>query len=269
LTVQVTRDFHPIVYDKWKLPVTDFDIGVCDATLAQVQAIMSKAAHNVDLRKQHASSLAEWHQLLSPSLLSLRHLMKNLPTSLGIYLDLALPSPPVQRRNGLEHGHVHNLNTFVDVVLRTVYHHTSPGQPRRRIVFGSFNPDICAALNWKQPNYPVFLASECGMRSRFPPGPTALGPEDVNDRRLSSISTAVDWAKTNNLLGVFLDADLLTKVPSLIQGVKDLGLLIGVYGQREQTLSLSKTMHSDATAIDAFFQDGVVSFLDHSARGLF
>lgn len=50
------------------------------------------------------------------------------------------------------------------------------------------------------------------MRSRFPPSPTALSPEDADDRRLSSISTAVDWAKTNNLLGVVMDADLLVSV---------------------------------------------------------
>lgn len=62
---------------------------------------------------------------------------------------------------------------------------------------------------------PVFLLSECGIRSRYPPCPTALGPADVDDRRLSSISAAIDWAKTNNLLGVFLDADLLVRLNTL------------------------------------------------------
>lgn len=47
------------------------------------------------------------------------------------------------------------------------------------------------------------------MRSRNPPSPTALGPDDVDDRRLCSVGAAVDWAKANNLLGVFLDGDLL------------------------------------------------------------
>ena len=56
---------------------------------------------------------------------------------------------------------------------------------------------------------PVFLASKCGIQNACAPTPTSLGPEDMDDRRLSSISAAVDWAKTNNLLGVFLDADLL------------------------------------------------------------
>ena len=51
----------------------------------------------------------------------------------------------------LTHSHMLTLNDFVDSVLKVVYKHL-PFQPRRRIVFGSFNPDICAALNWKQPN---------------------------------------------------------------------------------------------------------------------
>ena len=64
------------------------------------------------------------------------------------------------------------------------------------------------------PNFvdPVFLESECGVRSAYVPSPTALGPDDVDDRRLSSISASVDWAKANNLLGIFMDADLLVRL---------------------------------------------------------
>jgi CDK inhibitor PHO81 len=43
------------------------------------------------------------------------------------------------------------VNTFTDSVLRTVYN-TLGGAGRRRITMASFSPDICAALNWKQPN---------------------------------------------------------------------------------------------------------------------
>lgn len=56
-----------------------------------------------------------------------------------------------------------------------------------------------------------------------------------------------------------------TKVPSLVQGVKDNGLLLGVYGRRAQTEALSKSSTPDL--VDAFYVDGVMSFLDHSSRG--
>ena len=48
-----------------------------------------------------------------------------------------------------------NINASVDSVLRTIYQKRPDGSGtggRRRIVFTSFSPDVCAALNWKQPN---------------------------------------------------------------------------------------------------------------------
>ncbi|KAI5124795.1 hypothetical protein M0805_005429 [Coniferiporia weirii] len=268
LTIQVTRDLQPIVFNNWRLPVTEFDLGVSDVTLAQLEAISLRSGVVIDSERHKFSTPPEWYNILSSSLFSLRDVMKILPPSLGIYLDLALSPKALRRRQMPNHGHPLDPDNFVDSVLKAVYQ-SSPQQPRRRIVFSSFSPDICAALNWKQPNYPVFLASECGMQSGCPPSPTALSPDDVDDRRLSSIGAAVDWAKTNNLLGVVFDAGLLLKVPSLIQGVKDIGLLLGVYGQPDQAVSLTKSTDTDATLVDAFIQDGVVRFLDHSSRGLF
>lgn len=69
-----------------------------------------------------------------------------------------------------------------------------------------------------------------------------------------------------------LDAEVFSfqsKVSTLIQGVKDMGLLIGVYGQTDQISSLSKTNQSESLLIDSYFHDGVLSFLDHPARNLY
>ena len=43
----------------------------------------------------------------------------------------------------------------VDSVLQSVYDHADT----RACIFSSYNPSICMALNWKQPNYGVFFAS--------------------------------------------------------------------------------------------------------------
>lgn len=268
LTVQVTRDLHPVVYNRWRIPTSDFDLGVSDVTLSQLQALSSRAGLDKDILEYNATLPSDWYNLLSEGLFLLQDLIKVLPSHIGVHLDIAYASCSIRERHMLNHGHTLDLNCFVDAVLKAVYQ-TLPLQPRRRIVFGSFNPDVCAALNWKQPNYPVFLASKCGIHNARTLTPTSLGPEDLDDRRLSSISAAVDWAKTNNLLGVFLDADLLTKVPSLMPGVRDMGLLLGVYGSSEQLSSLSKPSSLDNILIDALYQDGVVSFLDHSSRGFY
>jgi CDK inhibitor PHO81 len=132
----------------------------------------------------------------------------------GVCLDVAMGSIP-GRATDL------SVNDFADAVLRTIYH-TLDGAGRRRIVLTSFSSDICAALNWKQPNCestrpnvcamakhvvtdPVFFSSLCGSTS-ISPSPGAI----FDDNRGSfTIAAAVDYVKSNNMLGVLLDAELL------------------------------------------------------------
>ena len=130
---------------------------------------------------------------------------------------------------------------------------------------------------------PVFLASLCGEPSVARPSATALGTDDVYDYRFASLGAAVEFAKQNNLLGVLLDAGLLVscpflrlssynsywqqvRVPSLIQGVKDLGLLVGTFGTTEDVGRLPTSSGTDAFGIDAALQDGVLTYFDHNKR---
>lgn len=76
LVVQVTRDLQPIIFNEWKLPIDEYDIGVSDATFAQVQKLSEKLGKNVDLKKHRSSLPAEWHLVLSGSMLPLRNLLK-------------------------------------------------------------------------------------------------------------------------------------------------------------------------------------------------
>lgn len=267
LTVQLSLDLKPVVYDNWKLPVAEFDLGVADASLSQLQGVAARAGLAIDMRRHQPVTPLEWQKRLRGSLVTLLEVLKHLPPTMGIYLEVASLPVSAKPRRGLERNHSHKLNELVDAVLHTVYDTTA--QSRRRIAFGSFNPDIAAALNWKQPNYPVFLMSECGLQSCPTSMPTALTVADVDDRRVVSIGAAVDWAKMNNLLGVFLRSDLLAQVPPLIQGMKDTGLLIGVHGRREHVSLLSVNVTTDPNFVDAYFHEGVVTFLDHSSRAIY
>jgi len=142
---------------------------------------------------------------------------------------------------------------------------------RRQIIFTSSSPDACAAVNWKQPNYPVLFASSCGEVGANPPSTTAaIRNEATLDFRLTSISAAVEFSKNNNLLGVFLDTYLLVKVPSVVRAVRDAGLLIATYGTAENLANLvSSTQSIDGGAVDAVFQEGVLVFHDHFPRAWF
>ena len=67
-------------------------------------------------------------------------------------MEIAYAPDRVRCRHSLRHQV--DLNDAVDAVLRAVYDSSAlEGQMGRRpVVFTSFAPDVCAALNWKQPN---------------------------------------------------------------------------------------------------------------------
>ena len=77
---------------------------------------------------------------------------KVVPAGFGICVEIAYAPLRVRRRHALRHAL--DLNDVVNAVLRTVYDSSAlEGQMGRRpVVFTSFAPDVCAALNWKQPH---------------------------------------------------------------------------------------------------------------------
>jgi CDK inhibitor PHO81 len=144
---------------------------------------------------------------------------------IAVQLHVAFPNRAIRDSNGL--GHCLDLNAYVESILLALYR-TAASHSRRRISFVSFSPSVCIALNWKQPNCkyslrsptyltlfmssdPVFFASHCGLpeqeRSKWRPP----RPEPETDRRCTSVAAAVEFAHANNLLGVFLNANLLVR----------------------------------------------------------
>jgi len=265
--IQVTRDLHPVVYADWLLPDSDFDLSVSDVTLAQFEALGHRLGRGIDSEcLDTTKDDKEWSSLLSRSMIPLAQLLKALPLKVNISLELAYPSRTTRKR--LSVGRRLDLNDFVDAVLRNIYHaSTSLDAPRRKIVFVSFSPDICSALNWKQPNYPVFFVSQSGKKLDISSHPTAEGEDYLLP---SSIGAAVEFARITNLLGIFVDAELLVQVPSLIQGIRNAGLLVGIHGASEKFGGLTTATPSlEGTPVDALFGDGKVTFVGHSMQEMF
>ncbi|EJF61296.1 hypothetical protein BD309DRAFT_851182 [Dichomitus squalens] len=208
VTVQVTRDLHSVIFPEWRLPDANYELGVADITLSQFKALASRLGRGAPA-PDSSSPPSLWAKWISSSMITLQELLRLVPAMFGICVEIAYPPIQVRRRFSLRNQL--DLNDTVNSVLRTVYDMSAlEGQMGRRpVVFTSFAPDLCAALNWKQPNYPVFLASQCGDASRATPSATALSTDDAHDHRLWSLDAAVEFAKMNNLLGVLLDAGLL------------------------------------------------------------
>ncbi|PPR02469.1 hypothetical protein CVT24_002018 [Panaeolus cyanescens] len=267
--VQVTRDLYPVVYSGWQLPDTGFDLGVSDVTLSQFENLAQSLGRG-DCNLRNRSSFGEWNQCLSSAMVSLDRFLKELPLDINVALELAYPSESTRTEYSLKRV---ELNSFVDAVLQTIFRsssQTEASHTRRNIIFTSFSPDICSSLNWKQPNYPVLLGAICGKETTKLPYSTALG-SGLDDQRVTSIGAAVDFAKSNNLLGLFVDADILIQVPSITDGIRSAELLIGVYGsESDLSESTGNAPFSDATnsSFDFVIRDGTFSFLGHSIRDL-
>lgn len=149
IVVQLTKDSIPVIYPDWRLPVPGFDIGVPDVSLKQFTSLASSL--NRDLPSAPASDIApaEWCTLLSTSMATLDSVLALLPPEMGINLALKYTRDFDARHESI--GRSGEVNAFVDGVLHVVYEagKTSPG---RKIIFSSFDPTVCTALNWKQPN---------------------------------------------------------------------------------------------------------------------
>jgi len=48
VTVRVTRDLQPVICSDWILPGTEFDLGVCDVTLAQFESLASRLGRGIE-----------------------------------------------------------------------------------------------------------------------------------------------------------------------------------------------------------------------------
>ncbi|CAG8503704.1 1107_t:CDS:2 [Acaulospora colombiana] len=228
LVVQVTRDIVAIVYPEWMLPVNGFDLSVSDVTYEQFRSINNDRKENFN--PFNASSSAELQKMIHQAYLSLEEVLKKLPSNIGVNLEIKYPT--VYEMTRYWFSDIPDINSYVDTILQTVYDHVqnnttsnnsgSSNKPTNRsVIFSSFNPAICTALNWKQPN--LFFNSFCGFenenvnrgkkrKERDGDGNVSKDAvyEDIKrDKRCTSIKEAVKFAKINNLLGLICEATLL------------------------------------------------------------
>uniref|UniRef100_A0A1I7YGG9 Glycerophosphocholine phosphodiesterase GPCPD1 n=1 Tax=Steinernema glaseri TaxID=37863 RepID=A0A1I7YGG9_9BILA len=148
---------------------------------------------------------------------------------------------PMMQKDGLhECENYFGRNEVIDVILSDVLNHAG----NRRIVFSSFDPDICTMISLKQNKYPVLFLC-VGDTTRYVP---------FLDQRSSTSLTAVNFAAGTELLGVnFHSEDLLrTRVP--VDKANQFGLVSFVWGDdlsTKETLDyFKKTLIVDGIIYD-------------------
>lgn len=225
LYIQLTRDCVPVLYPRWTIPFNELEVPVSQVSFAQFQKLGAQSGVlNIKQKLLAASSHSEAHLILAYSFTALKEVLSMLPSEVHLDLNIIYPTIAEEQEYGLTT--TPNVNTCVDAILNTVFDHAralkkTSHDLTRSIVFSSSNSNVCTALNWKQPNYPVFYGNDLGKE----PG------DDLNEvassaRSCTSIKEAVRFASNNNLMGLICSSRLLDTVPALAQSVKVAGLVL-------------------------------------------
>lgn len=209
IPIVITRDLVPVVHD-----IRVDVMGVC---------FMIPCLTLADLQKLSGKHITTLEELLA------REDNQN--------FDIFLPYPTHAEALNLPVG-LPEVNDYADKVLEAIFNYARSARqkslPIRSMVFSSSNPEICAVLNWKQPNFPV-LFSVSGIRTDGTLT-TANGLfEDPSIARketriCTSLREAAQYATTNNFMGLIVPADVLVLVPVLVPAIRTQGLVLVANG---------------------------------------
>ncbi|GAT25442.1 ankyrin repeat protein nuc-2 [Aspergillus luchuensis] len=165
LFVQLTKDRVPVLYPHFTIGHHNIEIPICHLTYAQFQAMGAERGINHSemlqfLQTRAVEDLTQAHRLLASSFLSLRDVFHHLPLSASINLSILYPSAAEER--ALNMTSLADVNTFADAILTEVFDHARISRDQnpdymRSVVFTSYNPNICIALNWNQPNCELYM----------------------------------------------------------------------------------------------------------------
>ncbi|USW58527.1 Putative SPX domain, PLC-like phosphodiesterase, TIM beta/alpha-barrel domain superfamily [Septoria linicola] len=268
LFVQVTSDGVPVLYNKWALPSSRNDL-ISRLTYQEFRDSALQAGLGKGVIKELVNSgidrenLAEAQQRIAQSCSSLESTLAILPADLHVELHVCYPTR--LEENALQLGPTQNINVVVDGVLQIVFDHARllrelSDSPQRSFVFSSYNSDVCTALNWKQPNYPVLLCNELGVAPPTTAEP-ATGSTNmvINCGRTDlSIKESVRIAQSNNFMGLICTSRLLDLVPALVSSVKEAGLVLISDYSNDRTRTRAPTVLSLPKGADGLLLDNAV-----------
>lgn len=159
LFVQLTSDGVPVLYPRWSINHHGIEFPIGRMTHEQYISLGTQYGNGdevlEELEDKTVNDIPQIHQALAMSFVSLRDVLAFLPTNIHVDLQVLFPTVAQERALGLSTSQ--NINSYADTILKDVFDHARATKEQnpdfmRSIVFTSYNPDICTALNWKQPN---------------------------------------------------------------------------------------------------------------------
>ena len=235
LFVQLTSDGVPVLYPRWSIDHHGIDFPISRMSYPQYLSLGPQHGNGDNilpmLSQKTVNDIEEIHHKLAASFVSLQSVLTHLQTSIHVDIQVIFPTITQERSFGLRPSP--NINDYADAVLKEVFDHARTAKEQnpdsmRSIVFTSYNPDICTALNWKQPNCqssiwprtllaadvcvdPVLLCNDLGAKREA----TRVHDNNPNlavtssGHNSMSVKEAVRIAQSNNFMGLICSSRLL------------------------------------------------------------
>ncbi|XP_033861038.2 glycerophosphocholine phosphodiesterase GPCPD1-like isoform X2 [Acipenser ruthenus] len=222
--VHLSKDSVPIVYHDLTCCISMkkkhsndslelFEIPVKDLTFDQLQLL--KLAHATAVNGNDPSDEEEYiaeHQPF-PSLLQI---LQAVPEHVGFNIEIKWLC---QLKDGTWEGNLStyfDMNLFLDIILKCVLQNAV----KRRIVFSSFDADICTMVRQKQNKYPILFLTQ-GFSEVYP---------ELIDLRSRTTSIAMSFAQSEDILGINVHTEDLLRNIDYIKEVKSKGLVLFCWG---------------------------------------
>ncbi|KAK9303733.1 hypothetical protein QLX08_004618 [Tetragonisca angustula] len=220
--VQLSKDHIPVIYHDFYVSISlkrkkqieamdMLEIPVKDLTLEQLHLL--KVYHVAEGREKNPKFFDEDLEDHQP-FPTLQTVLQELEQHVGCNIEIKWT---MQLKDGtFELNHPFDLNLYLDIILKVVLEYGGD----RKIVFSSFNPDICAMIRLKQNKYPVVFLTQ-GITSKYP---------TYHDPRCQTVPMAVRHALAADILGINVHTEDILRDPSQVKFVKDAGLIIFCWG---------------------------------------
>ncbi|XP_032674256.1 glycerophosphocholine phosphodiesterase GPCPD1-like isoform X2 [Odontomachus brunneus] len=220
--VQLSKDHIPVIYHDFYVSISlkrkkqieamdMLEIPVKDLTLEQLHLL--KVYHVAEGREKNPRFFDEDLEDHQP-FPTLQTVLQELEQHVGCNIEIKWN---MQLKDGtFELNHPFDLNLYLDIILKVVLEYGGD----RKIVFSSFNPDICAMIRLKQNKYPVVFLTQ-GVTLKYP---------TYHDPRCQTVPMAKRHALTADILGINVHTEDLLRDPSQVKLAKDVGLIIFCWG---------------------------------------
>ncbi|KAK6032725.1 glycerophosphodiester phosphodiesterase family protein [Ostertagia ostertagi] len=227
--VQLTKDMQPVIYhdfhvlvevagrrrDLFQAKPRHHQLAIKDLNLDQLHLLqLEHPAEHISKTWRVTPTEEEMNEELHNPFPHLKQVLETVNPDVGFNIEVKYP---MKMKDGTHECPAYmERNDFVDVILRNVLEHAG----RRRVIFSSFDPDVCSLITLKQHVYPVMFLV-VGLTTRYTP---------FQDIRSDCSKIAVNYAAGNGLLGVNFHSEELLQDPSPLERAEKFRLVTFVWG---------------------------------------